>query len=803
MKTFLFAAAAIFLPATLLHAAPPTLAGVAATPSGAAATISGTVSSNGAATTVRVEYGETTAYGSTAQVPGSFASAASDAPFNIALTALKYATTYNYKVTANNGELPSASSGNLTFTIPAEAPGVAAPAVNVIDSTQAVITATITAKGAETTVRVDYGTTNGLGTSQASTMTVLANESKSVPITITGLAKATYFYKVIATNSIGSTESALLQFTVPQVPQVSATAAPGVGSANIVAKVTAHGDTVKLTLNYGPTTSYGSSLVINGVPENAANLEQSFKVTGLSRNTTYNYQVRAEHSGGTATTTNATFKTLPNNNPTAKADTMRPDGRKPVTIAVLANDSDPDGDSITLETVSKPQHGTVTVSGSSVIYTPGSTFKGRDEFTYTIADDQAPAGVATGRVTVSSPVVAIEGINSAIIKDEEGNAAGAYKIVGAASGKFTARVSIGGTDSVVMGQLDSEGKFSTMLPNGTAVKFQMNQTGAANSITAEFERDGQKFTSDAPVNAVTGARMKELAGLYTLAIPAPGVRTTAGETSAGLPEGAGFIRMTVKDWGGVRVQGLLGDGSKFSYASSLAGTDAASVVPVWLSPKDARVSGTIAITGTENATAAGDLKWYRPPGDGDSRFDDGFYTTVNASGGAYVAPEKNSRVLNASDNKASITLKGGDLSGSIVRNFTIDKSNRTQLERGIVQKLTLYPDKGLFMGTFEHPIDGDSRSFQGVMLSQSSKATGVFTGRTQTGTVDIAPGAVIAPTPTPTQPGTGGNNNGGGTNNGNGGNGGNNNGGGGGIDLGNLGGLNGGNINIPNINLGR
>ncbi len=751
MKAFLFAAA-IFLQATLLRAAPPTLGGVAASPSGATATISGTVSSNGAATTVRVDFGETTDYGSTVRATDSFSAAASNSPFTIALSALKYATTYHYKVTASNGESPDTSSGDLTFTIPAEAPGVGAPSVNVLDSTQATITSTITAKGATTMVRVDFGTTNALGTSAASTTIVLADGSSAVDITLTGLSKTTYFYKVIATNSVGTTESSLLQFTVPQAPQVTASATPGVSSAKVVAKVTAHGEAVKLTLSYGTTTAYGSTLVINGVAENAVNLSQTFDVTGLSRNTTYNYQVRAEHSGGNATTANATFKTLANRSPVAKADSVQTDARNPVTVAVLANDSDPDGDPVTLETVSKPQRGTIAVSDDKVIYTPGSAFKGRDEFTYTIADDQSPAGVATGRVTISSPAVVIQGVNTAIITDEDDNAAGAYKIVGAANGKFTARVSIGGTDSVVMGQLDSEGKFSAVLPNGTSVKFEIKQSGATNSITAEFERDGKSYSSDTPVNALTGARKQALAGLYTLSIPAPGARNTEGETNSGLPEGAGFIRMTVKEWGGVRVQGLLGDGSKFSYASSLSGTDTASVVPLWLSPKDARVSGTIALTGTDTLTATGNLKWFRQPGDGGNRFNDGFFTTVNASGGAYVAPEKNERVLNAADSKANITLQGGDLTGSIVRNFSIDKNNRAQLERGVISKLSLDPVKGLFIGTFEHPFDGDKRTFQGVILSQTSKATGVFTGRTQTGTVDIAPGTITAPAPTPQQP---------------------------------------------------
>ena len=806
MKFLLFATAALFLPATLCHAAPPTLGGITATPSGNSAAVTGTVTSNGAATTVRARYGETTDYGSSAQSPGTFSASASGAPFTITLPGLKYGTTYHFKVLAENGDLPSADSGDLTFSIPAEKPGVGTPTVNVLDATQATISALITAKGGDTTVRVDYGTTAALGSTQAATVTVLANESKTVPITLTGLTKTTYFYKVVATNSVNSTESAALTFTVPQAPQVTATVTTKATSAAVKAIVTAHGDTVKLTLNYGLTNTYGSSLVINGIPGNSANLEQIFNVTGLSRNTTYNYSVRAEHSGGSAATTNATFKTKANSKPIARADSAQPNGRTPVSIPVLANDSDSDGDTLSIETVSKPTKGTVTVSGSNVIYTAGADFKGRDEFTYTVSDGQVPPAVAIGKVSILSPQAAIDGVNSAIIKDADGNDAGAYKIIGTVSGQFTARVSIGGTNSVVSGQFDTDGKFSTTLPNGTRVKFETTQNGTANSIKAEFERADGKYTAENLVNAVTATRRTELAGLYTMSLPSPGVTTVAGQTSTGLPEGPGFIRMTVKDWGGVRVQGVLGDGSKFSYASTLSGTDAATQIPLWLSPSDARVSGTIALTGTTDVTAAGDLKWYRPPDEGSKVFDTGFYTVVKASGGEYTPPEKNQRVLNASDSKATITIKGGNLSSNIVSNMTIDRSNHPNVDLGYVSKLTLYPDKGLFSGTFEHPFDGEKRSFQGVLLPLQGRATGVFTGVSQTGTVEITPGATVIVTPTPGTGGTGTGGTGtGGTGTGGTGTGGRGNTGTGlggtGLNLGNLNGLNG--TGLQGLNLGQ
>ncbi len=58
----------------------------------------------------------------------------------------------------------------------------------------------------------------------------------------------------------------------------------------------------------------------------------------------------------------------------------------PAILAVLNNDSDPDGDDIAVVDVSSPTHGNVTTNGATVIYTPTLDYNGADFFTYTISD---------------------------------------------------------------------------------------------------------------------------------------------------------------------------------------------------------------------------------------------------------------------------------------------------------------------------------------------------------------------------------------------------------------------------------
>ncbi len=70
-----------------------------------------------------------------------------------------------------------------------------------------------------------------------------------------------------------------------------------------------------------------------------------------------------------------------------------------VSIPVLANDSDPDGDPITLLSATQGQHGKVVVNAKgTVTYTPAAGFTGTDSFSYTIGDGLG--GIATTSVTV-------------------------------------------------------------------------------------------------------------------------------------------------------------------------------------------------------------------------------------------------------------------------------------------------------------------------------------------------------------------------------------------------------------------
>ena len=95
----------------------------------------------------------------------------------------------------------------------------------------------------------------------------------------------------------------------------------------------------------------------------------------------------------------AVLEALP---PNAVNDTAITPEQTAVRVSVLANDTDPDGDALTITAVGPAAHGTVTNNGDGTLtYLPAVGFSGVDTFTYTIC---APEGCLTTSVTAAVTV---------------------------------------------------------------------------------------------------------------------------------------------------------------------------------------------------------------------------------------------------------------------------------------------------------------------------------------------------------------------------------------------------------------
>ena len=73
-----------------------------------------------------------------------------------------------------------------------------------------------------------------------------------------------------------------------------------------------------------------------------------------------------------------------------------------VSVAVLTNDLDQNGDPLTVASVTQPAHGTATINANAVTYTPKATFGGVDTFSYVVSDGRGGSATAVVTVTVAS-----------------------------------------------------------------------------------------------------------------------------------------------------------------------------------------------------------------------------------------------------------------------------------------------------------------------------------------------------------------------------------------------------------------
>ena len=94
-----------------------------------------------------------------------------------------------------------------------------------------------------------------------------------------------------------------------------------------------------------------------------------------------------------------------NTAPNAEDDNVTLASKSAIDIFVMANDSDPDGDNLTIIAFSQGSKGTVSHDGDDTLtYTPTKRFKSSDSFTYTVSD-----GVDTTSATVSITLEASDG----------------------------------------------------------------------------------------------------------------------------------------------------------------------------------------------------------------------------------------------------------------------------------------------------------------------------------------------------------------------------------------------------------
>ena len=142
----------------------------------------------------------------------------------------------------------------------------------------------------------------------------------------------------------------------------------------------------------------------SGCNSSAWQTSTAYTATGLNSGSAYSYQVVARdlYNNLTSASAIATATTAANNPPSAGNDSASTNEDSAITINALTNDSDPDGQSLTITTVGSPTNGTASTNGSTITYSPKADYSGYDSFSYTVSDGAGGSATATVSITVNS-----------------------------------------------------------------------------------------------------------------------------------------------------------------------------------------------------------------------------------------------------------------------------------------------------------------------------------------------------------------------------------------------------------------
>ncbi len=294
---------------------------------------------------------------------------------------------------------------------------------------------------------------------------------------------------------------------------------------------------------------------------------------------------------------------LINRTPVAASDNLVTLEDQAATISPLANDTDGDGDTLTVSSTTNPAHGGITLNADSTItYAPAANYFGSDSFTYTIVDASGASATATVNVTVTpvndAPSFS-KGADLTVGEDAGVVAvAGWATFISAGPGEIQGLTFIVTADHpelfAVQPTVDASGKL--------AFKTADNISGAA-SVTVVLKDDGglanggidtsapQSFTitltpvADAPMLTVANAAGDEGApiglsistalvdtdGSESLSVTVSGV-PSAATLSKGINQGGGVWALLPADLPGLTI--TTGDNGTYSLVVTATSTEA-------------------------------------------------------------------------------------------------------------------------------------------------------------------------------------------------------------------------------------
>ena len=183
----------------------------------------------------------------------------------------------------------------------------------------ATLTGSLAPNGFDTHYFFEWGATTSYGNSSPEPPGVDAGAAKGTAAAETSLAgltpNTTYHYRLVASNSFGTTFGADQQFTTSGPPRITIKPANDIGHEVATINAEVNPDQLETTyrFEYGKTTEYGSEAPIGGkgIGKGATAVSVSAALGGLELGVTYHYRLSAANTAGTRVSPDRTFTTVP------------------------------------------------------------------------------------------------------------------------------------------------------------------------------------------------------------------------------------------------------------------------------------------------------------------------------------------------------------------------------------------------------------------------------------------------------------------------------------------------------------
>ncbi|WP_413166582.1 Ig-like domain-containing protein [Capilliphycus salinus ALCB114379] len=338
------------------------------------------------------------------------------------------------QTSANGGSIARSDDGQLIYTPPAGFTGNDTFTYTISDGAESdTATVTVTVQPTANTNPDAVDDTRTTRSNTAITINVLTNDTdpENNPLEISGfdttsasggtIAASQSGQALVYTPASGFTGTDTFTYTIDD-------GNGGTDTATVTINV--ESDQALIAANDFATTDQNTNVTINVLANDVDPENQPLAITSFDENSANGGTITRSGNGealvytpaqgfsgtdtftyaatdGTNTdsaTVSVTVNPSTNTEPAAIDDERRTDPNTSVTVNVLTNDTDPDGDPLNIESFDEitANRGTVALSedNQGLVYTPAQGFVGTDSFTYTINDGQGGTDIAIVTINV-------------------------------------------------------------------------------------------------------------------------------------------------------------------------------------------------------------------------------------------------------------------------------------------------------------------------------------------------------------------------------------------------------------------